>query len=158
MHLGWIIDQDRALSFVQSHGINPTADLGYGPVPNYYLACEKALDILLDEERVVPHDVRIKVTWANDGHYVPNPVELGRINYHLALSVGTNYSGAIPIEHIETLGKVVASGRNPKWFLDMDDWFWTKGRSSSSSSESLIFTPRLRDSRGRGCCVLVLLV
>lgn len=136
MHLGWIVDEARALRFVQSHGINPVADLGDGPVPNYYLACKKALHILLDEERVVPHDARIKVTFFNDGQYVPNPVELGKCNFHLALSVGTNYSGAIPMEHIEKLGKVVASGSNPKWFLDMDEWFWTKKKSSKPSSSS----------------------
>lgn len=162
MHLGWILDRDRALRFVQSHGINPTfSDDENGILPNYAAACREALIILLDKKTgVIPRDSRIRIAFFCDGQYVPNPVELGRINFHLALSVGTNYAGTIPKEHVETLGEAVAPGVTPRWFLDMDKWFWTKGsvkssKPSSSSSTFLIFVSRLRGHQGDGCSVLV---
>lgn len=136
MHLGWILDADRAYRFVKSHGIDPTiSDDVNGSGPNYYAACKEALSILLHPKKgVVPFDSRIKVTFFSDGQFVPNPVELGTPNFHIALSVGTNYAGAIPMEHIERLKEAVAPGVRPKWFLDTDEWFWTRRQSSKSSS------------------------
>lgn len=146
MHLGWILDEERALRFVHSYGIYPTfSDGENGVSPNYYAACEEALIILLDEETgVIPFDSRINTALFSDGQFVPNPVELGTYNFHIGLSVGTNYAGAIPMEHIEKLGKAVAPGVRPRWFLDVDEWFWTKrpksSKSSDGSSTSLIFS------------------
>ncbi|EIM81940.1 uncharacterized protein STEHIDRAFT_114623 [Stereum hirsutum FP-91666 SS1] len=76
MHIGWILDPDRALRFVHSHGIYPTVSDERGITPNYYGACLEAL--------------------------------------------------AIPMKYIERLGEVVAPGVRPMWYLDMDQWTWTR--------------------------------
>lgn len=107
MHIGWILDTDRALRFVHSHGIYPTVSDERGITPNYHGACLEALYILLDKKTgVIPSDRRIKVVFLCDGKYVPNPVEQGKVNFHLGLSVGTNYDRANPMKYIERLGEV----------------------------------------------------
>lgn len=137
MHLGWILDTDRALRFVHSYGIYPTVSDERGTTPNTYDACVEALIILLDEKTgIIPNDWRIKLVFLCDGQYVPNPVEQGKINFHLGLSVGTNYDRAIPMKHIEKLGDAVAPGVKPKWYLDMDKWTWTKVSTKSSKPSS----------------------
>lgn len=75
---------------------------------------------------MIPSDRRIEIVFLCDGQYVPNPVEQGKVNFHLGLSVGTNYDRAIPMKYIERLGEVVAPGIRPMWYLDMDQWTWTR--------------------------------
>ncbi|EIM82021.1 uncharacterized protein STEHIDRAFT_171620 [Stereum hirsutum FP-91666 SS1] len=137
MHYGWILDKDRALRFVQSHGFDPIVSDERGITPNYYAACIEALTILLDEKTgVIPDDPRIKIVFLCDGQYFLNPVKQGKINFHLALSVGTNYEGAIPTKDIEKLGEVIAPGVEPMWFLDMEKWTWSRRAVKSSKPSS----------------------
>lgn len=142
MHYGWILDKDRALRFVQSHGFDPIVSDERGITPNYYAACIEALTILLDEKTgVIPDDPRIKIVFLCDGQYFLNPVKQGKINFHLALSVGTNYEGAIPTKDIEKLGEVIAPGVEPMWFLDMEKWTWSRRAvKSSKPSSSMCFS------------------
>ena len=145
MHLGWIINDDHIVAFAERHGFTPTIDDGTEISPNVYGACVEALNIILDDDEKdgqVPGDPRIGLVFVSDGDIVPNPVEQGRDNFHLAVRVGTNYAGTIPKEHIEKLGAIIAPGVDPKWFLDMERWYWTSRpqfKASKSARTSCTF-------------------
>lgn len=98
-----------------------------GTHPNYFDACGEAVSIAL-EELNIPYDRRIEIVFACDGDYDPNPTDPDHENFKLALSIGTDYRGAIPKEHVEKLGEFVAPGVKVRWFLDMDRWQWTRAR------------------------------
>lgn len=116
------------MRWVQSKGYNPTISRGKNNVvPNVYEACLKAIDLMLDDDTgLIPYDPRIKLVFASDGDYVEEPLKHGKINFKLALKVGSNYEGAVSEEDMKRIGELVAPGVELKWFLDKDQWCWTR--------------------------------
>lgn len=75
------------------------------------------------------HREKVSFLWQlveKDGDYVEDPLKHGKINFKLALKVGSNYEGAVPEENMKKIGVLVAPGVQLKWFLDKDQWCWTR--------------------------------
>lgn len=125
LHLGWIVDKDRMFDYAFKHGVNATVDDHLGSRRNYYDACNEAVICFL-EDLDMPFDDRIDVVSVCDGDYEQNPNGADHKNFQLAVRIGTNYDGVIPRETAMQLQNFIAPGVKPRWFLDRDEWFWTK--------------------------------
>lgn len=138
MHLGWLVDKDRMYDYALEHGVNAMFYGHDGNHRNYFDACNEALNFLL-EDLGIPDDHRIEIVYVCKGDYGPNPADPEHENFHPALSIATNYEGAIPREHANKLQDFVAPGAKPRWFLNQDQWMWTKAPKRAKSTG----TPRL---------------
>ncbi|EIM80674.1 uncharacterized protein STEHIDRAFT_125704 [Stereum hirsutum FP-91666 SS1] len=77
------------------------------------------------EDHDLPFDDRIDVVYVCDGNFDPDPTKI-RTNFQLAVTIGTNYHGAISKDFAAKIQDLVAPGVRPRWFLDRDEWTWTK--------------------------------
>lgn len=131
LNLGWIIDTEAMLNYAREHDIE--SELFDDEVS--FDTCMQALGAMVDHNGV-PNDVRIRLVFLSDGDYDPNAREPGKVNLRIGVRAGTNYEGHIADEHVDLLGSIVAPGVKPKWFLDRDNWQWTRVKRKAPPPQS----------------------
>lgn len=124
LHYGWILDTERIYEYAERHGIHAKRRDENGEHRSYYRACLSAVTPML-EELGIPDDPRITIQSVSNGDYRLNPTD-GHVNFHIALTVGNNYKGLIPWEHIDKLGNLAAPNVQMKWYLDSERWQWMR--------------------------------
>lgn len=111
--------------YALEQGVNCAISDDKGHRRDYYGACNEALGCFL-EDHDVPFAARINIAYVCDGDYDPNATEI-RTNFQFAVTIGTNYDGAVPKESAAKIQDFFAPGIKPRWFLDTDKWRWTLG-------------------------------
>lgn len=125
MHLAWLVDQDRMYEYALEHGVNAMVYDHDGDHRNYFDACNEAVGFMLEDFNI-PYDSRIEIVYVCKGDYDPDAIDPEYDNFHPALSIGTNYQGLIPREHADKVKEFIAPGVQPRWYLDQDQWSWSK--------------------------------
>ncbi|EIM80676.1 uncharacterized protein STEHIDRAFT_115550 [Stereum hirsutum FP-91666 SS1] len=133
MHLAWLVDQDRMYEYALAHGVNAMVYDHDGDHRNYFDACNEAVNFML-EDFGIPYDPRIEIVYVCKGDYNPDAIDPEYDNFHPALSIGTNYQGLIPEEQADKLKAFLAPGVQPRWYLDQDEWNWSKAPKRAKSN------------------------
>lgn len=111
--------------YALEHGINAMIHDSLGSRRHYTAACKEAL-ICLQNNLDLPFDERIDVVHVCDGNYKHNSTDPDHQNFQLAVRVGTNYDGVVSRETAVQLQNFIAPGVKPRWFLDRDEWQWSR--------------------------------
>lgn len=134
MHLGWIIDDDEIYDYAARHDIAPTIHDGNEVRRNYYAAARDAITPMC-EEAGIEDDDRIQVVLVSDGSFKLGPEDQRYTHFHMALTVGTNYTGCISQEDADKLGQIAAGGARLRWYLDYEKWKWMSNPKPSGRTQ-----------------------
>lgn len=125
MHYGWIVDLDRMWDLAVKLKSGTFYHCIDGPREREYWGTLECLMRPLLEHLDLPYDKRVVARQFSNGDVDPDD---GKVLLTVGLSLGTNYAGRLSEERVKKIRDLVAPGVEPRWFLDVERWKWTKNK------------------------------